>query len=192
MRRVWVSWRQGLPTEADLTRAPLFGFDRLSGRPSLTRPCERSPTTTRVRLGNHGTHEGLVVRSIKTLTFHAMSRSKLRQRNCTGASFISAMPWRMRDFSSAVDATRMWRRKVRAILEKGALDQVQPGAVFWSMNVFEAPRSRRQVRHGLAGNVRGVIVEDDADDGVGRIVTMQALQQGDELRGCDVAARHRR
>ena len=60
----------------------------------------------------------LVVRSIKTFTFHAMSKSKLRQRNCTGASFISAMPWRMRDFSSAVDATRMWRRNVRAILEK--------------------------------------------------------------------------
>ena len=64
---------------------------------------------------------------------------------------------------------------------EGVLDQVQPGAVFRGMHVFEAPRSRRQVRHGLAGNVRGVIVEDDADDGVRRIVTMQALQQGDEL-----------
>ena len=49
----------------------------------------------------------LVVRSIKTLTFQAMSKSKLRQRNCAGASFISATPWRIRTFSSAVEATRM-------------------------------------------------------------------------------------
>ena len=64
---------------------------------------------------------------------------------------------------------------------EGALDQVQPGAVFRGMHVFEAPRPRRQIRHGLAGDVGGVIVEDDANDGVGRIVAMQALQQRDEL-----------
>ena len=49
----------------------------------------------------------LVVRFIKRFAFHAMPKSKLRQRSCTGFSFISAMPLRMRDFSSAADATRM-------------------------------------------------------------------------------------
>ena len=47
---------------------------------------------------------------------------------------------------------------------EGAFDQVQPGAVFRGMHVFEASGSRRQVRHGVAGNARGVIVEDNADE----------------------------
>ena len=72
---------------------------------------EPLPTTARLA-------EVLVVRFTKQLTFHTMPRSKFRQRTCTGSSFISAMPWRMRDFSSSVEATRMWRRKVRAIFEK--------------------------------------------------------------------------
>ena len=49
----------------------------------------------------------LVVCFIKRFAFHEMPKSKLRQRSCTGFSFISAMPLRMRDFSSAADATRM-------------------------------------------------------------------------------------
>ena len=123
----------------------------------------------------------LVASSIKTFTFHAMSKSKLRHRSCTGASFISAMPWRMRDFSSAMDATRMWRRNVRAILEKAHSMRFSQEPCFGVCTYSKRPGRERQVRHGLAGNVRGVIVEDNADDGVGRIVTMQALQQGDEL-----------
>ena len=45
------------------------------------------------------------------------------------------------------------------------------------MNVFEAPGLRRQVHHGLAGNVRGVIVEDDADKR-GRAVVPEASTVG--------------
>ena len=60
----------------------------------------------------------LVVRSIKTDTYQVTPRSNLFQRNTTGDALISAIPLRMRSFRSSLDVTRMWRRNVRAILEK--------------------------------------------------------------------------
>ena len=60
----------------------------------------------------------LVFRSIKTNTYQVTPRSNLFQRNTTGDALISAMPLRMRCFRSSLDATRMCRRNVRAILEK--------------------------------------------------------------------------
>jgi len=60
----------------------------------------------------------LVVRSINTNTYQATPRSNLFQRKTTGEALNSAMPFRMRCLSSSIDLTRMWRRKVRAILEK--------------------------------------------------------------------------
>lgn len=60
----------------------------------------------------------LVDRSVNMLTNHATSRSNFFQRNTTGAAFISSMPLRMRALSSGIEATRIWRRKVRAIFEK--------------------------------------------------------------------------
>ncbi len=72
---------------------------------TIRRPLWTARTDPVRNPSRHARH--LVVRSIKTLTFQAMSKSKLRQRNWTGASFISATPWRMRTFSSAVEATRM-------------------------------------------------------------------------------------
>lgn len=59
----------------------------------------------------------LVVRSIKTNTHHAIPMSNLFHRNTTGSWFISSMPARMRALSSSSDATRIWRRNVRAIFE---------------------------------------------------------------------------
>jgi len=59
----------------------------------------------------------LVVRSVKMITNYATSRSNFFQRKTTGVSFISAIPLRMRSLSSAIDETRIWRRKVRAISE---------------------------------------------------------------------------
>lgn len=49
----------------------------------------------------------LVVSSIKTITYQASPRSNLFHRNTTGAALISAMPLRMRVFSSSLDLTRM-------------------------------------------------------------------------------------
>jgi putative ABC transport system ATP-binding protein len=59
-----------------------------------------------------------VDRSIKTNTYQVTPRSNLFQRNTTGEALNSAMPLRMRCLRSSLDLTRMWRRKVRAILEK--------------------------------------------------------------------------
>jgi hypothetical protein len=61
--------------------------------------------------------EDLVVRFINMVTYHATSRSNFFQRNTTGAAFISSMPFKMRALSSGIEATRIWRRKVRAIFE---------------------------------------------------------------------------
>lgn len=60
----------------------------------------------------------LVDRSVNMLTNHASSRSNFFQRKTTGAAFISSMPFKMRALSSGIEATRIWRRKVRAIFEK--------------------------------------------------------------------------
>ncbi|QTQ30045.1 Uncharacterized protein pbN1_00525 [Aromatoleum bremense] len=60
----------------------------------------------------------LVVRSRNMLTNHATSKSNFFHRKTTGVAFISSMPIAMRALSSSTEATRMWRRKVRAIFEK--------------------------------------------------------------------------
>ena len=52
------------------------------------------------------------------ITYQTKPRSNLFQRKTTGEALNSSMPFRMRAFSSSIDLTRMWRRKVRAILEK--------------------------------------------------------------------------
>ena len=62
--------------------------------------------------------EHLVDRFTKDVTYYATPRSTLFQRKTTGEALNSSMPLRMRSFSSSIDLTRMWRRKVRAILEK--------------------------------------------------------------------------
>ena len=64
------------------------------------------------------TFNALVDRSVNMLTNHASSRSNFFQRKTTGAAFISSMPFKMRALSSGIEATRIWRRKVRAIFEK--------------------------------------------------------------------------
>lgn len=60
----------------------------------------------------------LVNRCIKDVTYQAKPRSTLFQRKTTGEALNSTTPLRMRSFSSSIDLTRMWRRNVRAILEK--------------------------------------------------------------------------
>ncbi len=62
--------------------------------------------------------EARVDHSIDMVTCHASSKSNFFRRNTTGAVFISSMPLRMRALSSGTEATRIWRRKVRAIFEK--------------------------------------------------------------------------
>ena len=59
----------------------------------------------------------LVFRSININTYYAIPMSNLFHRNTTGSWFISSIPLRMRALSSSSDATRIWRRNVRAIFE---------------------------------------------------------------------------
>jgi hypothetical protein len=60
----------------------------------------------------------LVQRFIKSYTYQDSERSSFFQRCTTGAALISAMPSRILCLSSAFDLTRIWRRKVCAILPK--------------------------------------------------------------------------
>ena len=60
----------------------------------------------------------LVHRFIKTRTHQTTSRSNFFQRCTTGAALISAIPNRILSLSSALDLTRICRRKVCAILPK--------------------------------------------------------------------------
>ena len=53
---------------------------------------------------------------------------------------------------------------------KEPLDEIEPGAVLWREGEFEATRRLLgEPRFGFLGDVRGVIVEDQLDRGVGRI-----------------------
>ncbi len=87
---------------------------RLRRFPHALSICEISTQIQRAA----GANLHLVVRSIKANTYQTTPRSNLFQRNTTGAALISAMPLRMRCFSSSFEVTRMCRRKVRAIFEK--------------------------------------------------------------------------
>src|ERR1035441_5806884 len=60
----------------------------------------------------------LVYRFIKTFTYYIANRSNFFQRCTTGAALISAMPSRILSLSSALDLTRICRKKVWAIFPK--------------------------------------------------------------------------
>jgi hypothetical protein len=89
------------------------------------------------------------------------------------------MPFRMRVLSSSSDAIRMCRRKLRAILEKA--DSMRFSHELGRVDVLEAARAAGQVSQGLFGDVGAVVVENDVDDRLTRIVFVQAAQQCDEL-----------
>src|SRR5713226_2097447 len=66
-------------------------------------------------------------------------------------------------------------------LGEGAFDQIKPGAMLGCVNVLEAPGARGEIGHGLPGDVGRMVVQHHADDGLARIVLVQALEQRDEL-----------
>src|SRR5215831_15048768 len=88
----------------------------------------------------------------------------------------------MRSLSSCLEVTRMWRRTDRASLEKKALNEVEPGAVFRREGEFEAAGGLiGEPGSGLLGDVGGVIVEDQLDRRMGRIGGIEKLEEFDEL-----------
>ena len=50
-----------------------------------------------------------------------------------------------------------------------------------SVHVLESPGPCCQIGHGFLGDVRGMVVEHDADDGVRVVVLIQTLEQADEF-----------
>src|ERR1019366_9462412 len=70
----------------------------------------------------------------------------------------------MRSLSSCLDETRIWRSTERARLEKKPSTRLSQEPCF-----------------GLPGDMRGMIVEDEVDRGVGRIGFVETLEEGDEL-----------
>src|SRR6202790_4695932 len=66
-------------------------------------------------------------------------------------------------------------------LGEGAFDEIKPGAMLGCVNVLEAPGARGEIGHGLPGDVGRMVVQHHADDGLARIVLVQALEQRDEL-----------
>ena len=58
------------------------------------------------------------------------------------------------------------------------LHDVQPRAVFWCENEFESVRVKTEPALRLFGNVRRVIVEEEANQGLRWISVIQLAQQG--------------
>src|SRR5712671_827188 len=87
-----------------------------------------------------------------------------------------------RSLSSCLETTRMWRRTERASLEKKPLDQVEPGAMLGSEGEVEPPSGLLgEPSSRLPGDMRGMIVEDQMDRGVGRVRRIEELEELDEL-----------
>ena len=67
-------------------------------------------------------------------------------------------------------------------LGEEALDEVEPGAVFWREREVEAAcRSRVEPSSGFPRDVCGMIVEDQLDRGAGRIGGIEKFEKFDEL-----------
>lgn len=64
---------------------------------------------------------------------------------------------------------------------EGAFDQVEPGSMLRRMNILESARPRRQIGHGLLGDVSAVIVQNHANDRFSRVVGVERFEQGDKL-----------
>ena len=67
-------------------------------------------------------------------------------------------------------------------LGEEALDEVEPRAMLGSEGELEAARGLLgEPGFGLPGDMRGMIVEDEVDRGVGRIGFVETLEERDEL-----------
>src|SRR5258706_6089332 len=87
----------------------------------------------------------------------------------------------MRSLSSCLDETRMWRKTERASLEKKPSTRLSQEP--WvGVKVNSKVRGLlRDPGSGLFGDVRGMIVEDQLDRGVGRIGGVEKLEEFDEF-----------
>src|SRR5215475_7242060 len=86
----------------------------------------------------------------------------------------------MRCFSSAFDATRMWRRTERAIFEKKPSMRLSHEPCFKDeAEAALGPRGKPLV--GFLRHVRRMIVQDDLDRGVGRVGGIELFEKADEF-----------
>src|SRR5450759_3118046 len=80
-------------------------------------------------------------------------------------------------------------------LPKERLHDIEPRSVFRCQHVLETVGAGSEKSSGLFGNVRRMIIQDDPDGAIRRVVWVEILEQGDEFAaavpalnaGCDMA-----
>ncbi len=72
-------------------------------------------------------------------------------------------------------------KKGSAHLGKQGLHQVEPGAVLGSMHIFEPVGAGGQKHPGFPGDMSRMVVQNDPDPGMRRIIGIQILEEGDEF-----------
>ena len=72
------------------------------------------------------------------------------------------------------------QERVRHLAKKG-LHQVEPQAMFGRVDVRETVRPTRQISARLLRDVRRVVVQDNSDRQLGRIIGVQIFEQRDKL-----------
>ena len=75
----------------------------------------------------------------------------------------------------------MCRRKVRLILEKRVSTRLSHEPCFRGMNINEPVRPGGQIRPRFFRDVGGVVVQNNADGGLGRVTGIDLLEKGDEF-----------
>ena len=66
-------------------------------------------------------------------------------------------------------------------LAEERLDEIQPGSVFGRQNIMEPIGTGRQVGLGLLGEVRRMVIQDQTQDPIRRVESIQVLEQSDEF-----------
>ena len=85
-------------------------------------------------------------------------------------------------FSSALEATRMWRSMDRAILEKKPSTRLSQEPCLGVNTKAKRPSGwAGEPCLGFLGDVRRMVVEDQLDGGFGRIGGVELLEEADEL-----------
>src|SRR5450759_4541445 len=80
-------------------------------------------------------------------------------------------------------------------LPKERLHDIEPRSVFRCQHGLETVGAGSEQSSGLFGNVRRLIIQDDPDGAIRRVVSVEILEQGDEFAaavpalnaGCDMA-----
>jgi len=93
----------------------------------------------------------------------------------------SATPLRIRSFNSWREATRMCLRNVLAIFPNSVSARLSHDPCLGVRTYLNRLGCSARLTASLFGEMSGVVVKHDSDDGFGGIVSVQILEQGDEF-----------